>query len=195
LSTDPERRERSDRLRNRDRILAAAREAFSRADLEERSVSMNEIARAAGVGAATLYRHFPTRDDLATALYASKLEALNARVADRTRTADGALTLQTWVSEFAGFMLGTRSMMDTLRSTWQTGTRMETAATEQIAAPLPGFVGQGARDRSLRPDLDPLDVTFGVLALLSTTPPGDSGERSRRLLTLFVDGLRAGAAD
>jgi len=195
LSTDPERRERSDRLRNRDRILAAAREAFSRADLEERSVSMNEIARAAGVGAATLYRHFPTRDDLATALYASKLEALNARVADRTRTADGALTLQTWVSEFAGFMLGTRSMMDTLRSTWQTGTRMETAATEQIAATLTGFVEQGARDRSLRPDLDPLDVTFGVLALLSTTPPGDSGERSRRLLTLFVDGLRAGAAD
>lgn len=158
-------------------------------------MSMNEIARAAGVGAATLYRHFPTRDDLATALYASKLEALNARVADRTRTADGALTLQTWVSEFAGFMLGTRSMMDTLRSTWQTGTRMETAATEQIAATLTGFVEQGARDRSLRPDLDPLDVTFGVLALLSTTPPGDSGERSRRLLTLFVDGLRAGAAD
>lgn len=185
----PRRRERADRKRNRDLIVDAARDAFAHADAAGETLSMNEVARAAGVGPATLYRHFPTREDLAAAVYESKLDELTANVLERTRDVPGAVALQMWVSEFASFMLATRGMMDTLRSAWQSGTATTASATHRIAETVAIFLDAGAADRSVRPDLDPLDATVGILALLSTTPPQDAGDRAKRLLTLFVDGL------
>lgn len=185
----PERRERADRKRNRDLIVAVARDAFARADAAGETLSMNEVARVAGVGVATLYRHFPTREDLAAAVYESKLDELTAIVLERTREVPGAVALQTWVSEFASFMLATRGMMDTLRAAWQSGTSTTASATHRIAETLAIFLDAGTADHSIRADLDPLDATVGILALLSTTPPEDAGDRAKRLLTLFVDGL------
>ena len=191
LSTDlaPERRERADRKRNRELIVAAARDAFARADVAGETLSMNEVARTAGVGVATLYRHFPTREDLAAAVYESKVDELTASVLDRTREASGAVALQTWVNEFASFMLATRGMMDTLRSAWQSGTSTTASATYRIAETVRIFLDTGTADHSIRANLDPLDATVGILALLSTTPPDDAGDRAKRLLTVFVDGL------
>ncbi|MBM2622719.1 TetR/AcrR family transcriptional regulator [Actinoplanes sp. LDG1-06] len=183
------RPERADRRRNRDLIVNVAREAFARADAAGETLSMNEVARTAGVGVATLYRHFPTREDLAAAVYESKLADLTASVVERTRGATGAVALQTWVSDYAAFMLATRGMMDTLRSAWQSGTSTTAAATHRIAATVKVFLDAGAADHSLRAGVDPMDATVGILALLSTTPPDDTGDRARRLLTLFVNGL------
>ena len=152
---------------------------------------MNEVARTAGVGIATLYRHFPTREDLAAAVYESKLDALTASVLERTPEVPGAVALQTWVSEFASFMLATRGMMDTLRSVWQSGTSTTASATYRIAETVTIFLDAGTADHSIRANLDPLDATVGILALLSTTPPEDAGDRAKRLLTVFVDGLMA----
>lgn len=188
---DPEQRERADRKRNRDLIVATARDAFARADAAGETLSMNQVARTAGVGVATLYRHFPTREDLAGAVYEAKLDELTDGVVRHTRNASGATALQVWVDEFAPFMLGTRGMMDTLRSAWQSGTSTTASATHRIAQTLESFLDAGAVDGSLRTDVDPFDVTVGILALLSTTAPDDPGDRAKRLLTLFVDGLRA----
>jgi AcrR family transcriptional regulator len=190
-SPAPEKRERADRKRNRDLIIAVARDAFARADAAGKALSMNEVARTAHVGIATLYRHFPTRDDLAAAVYESKLDELTGEVVRRTRGASGAVALRAWVDEFAAFMLGTRGMMDTLRSAWQSGTATTASATHRISKTLAGFLDAGAADGSLRPDADALDLTIGVLALLSTTPPDESGDRATRLLTLLIDGLGA----
>ncbi|MEJ1230077.1 MAG: helix-turn-helix domain-containing protein [Galbitalea sp.] len=115
-------RERADRRRNRDLIVKVARHAFARADEAGEPVSMNEIARAANVGPATLYRHFATRDELADAVYQAKIDDVTGRVLDATRDQDGITALRTWVSEFASFMLATRGMMDTLRAAWQSAT-------------------------------------------------------------------------
>ena len=182
--------ERADRRRNRDLIVTVARDAFARADEAGRTVSMNEIARAANVGVATLYRHFATRDELADAVYQAKIDDLTARVLDATRGQDAMTTLSTWVSEFASFMLATRGMMDTLRAAWQSATAARSPTTTKITETLNSFLAAGQTDKTIRDDIDPADLTIAVLALLSATPPGDSGARSMRLLRLAMDGLR-----
>jgi AcrR family transcriptional regulator len=191
LSRDVPRamRERADRTRNREVIVKAAREVFARADEVGEIVSMNEIARAANVGAATLYRHFATRDELADAVYQAKLEEVTARVLDATHDQDALTALRAWVSEFASFMLATRGMMDTLRAAWQSATAATSPTAAKITEILSGFLADGAKDSTIREDVDPADLTIGVLALLSATPPGDPGTRSTRLLSLLTDSL------
>lgn len=189
-----DRPERADRRRNRDLIVAAAREAFARADAAGESVSMNEVARVAHVGIATLYRHFPSRDELAEAVYQSKLDEVTARVHDRTRDHEALPSLRIWVEEFASFMLATRGMMDTLRSAWHTAIPHNSAAAARIVDIVAAFLAAGAADGSIRDDVDPRDVTVAILALLSTAPPDDPGTQAVRLLELFLDGLAPGIA-
>jgi AcrR family transcriptional regulator len=183
------RRLRADRTRNRDTIVSAAREAFVRADAAGESVSMNEVARAANVGAATLYRHFPSRDELANAVYQTKLEEVTARVRERTSNAEALAALRVWVAEFASFMLATRGMMDTLRSAWQSTAATSSAPTANIRDVVAEFLIAGAEDDTIRHGLEPMDVTVAILALLSTTPPDGEGGRAVRILNLFIDGL------
>ena len=195
MSTDPHpgRPERADRTRNREMIVTAAREAFARADTAGEALSMNQVARAAHVGVATLYRHFPTRDELALAVYQSKLDEVTARVRERTQGQNALAALRAWAAEFASFMLATRSMMDTLRTSWQSATPFARAGAEGIAEAVAAFLAEGARDRSMRDDLDAMDVTVAICALLGTAGPDDPGTRARRLLDLFTDGLAARA--
>jgi AcrR family transcriptional regulator len=193
LSNDPYpgHRERADRRRNREVIVAAAREAFARADIAGESVSMNQVARAAGVGAATLYRHFPTRDELALAVYQSKLDEVTTRVRSRTEEQNAHASFRCWVAEFASFMLATRGMMDTLRAAGQSATPFASPASDGVAEVVAAFLADGTADRSMREGLDAMDVTVAICALLATTGADDSGARARRLLDLFIDSLAA----
>jgi AcrR family transcriptional regulator len=185
------RPERADRRRNREVIVAAAREVFSRADAAGDAVSMNQVARAADVGIATLYRHFPSRDELAAAVYLSKLDEVTVRARERAQGQDALGSIRIWVAEFTSFMLATRGMMDTLRAAWQSAAPFTSTATARIAEIVDAFLAAGATDRSVRPGLGAMDVTIAILALLSTTPPDDPGTRATRLLSLFIDGLAA----
>ena len=171
--------------------MAAAREVFSRADAAGDAVSMNQVARAADVGIATLYRHFPSRDELAAAVYLSKLDEVTARAREHAQGQDALGSIRIWVAEFASFMLATRGMMDTLRAAWQSATPFTSTATARIAEIVDAFLAAGATDHSVRADLGAMDVTVAILALLSTTPPDDPGTRARRLQNLFIDGLAA----
>lgn len=195
MSSDapPPARERADRKRNRDLIVRAARDAFARADEAGETVSMNEVARAANVGIATLYRHFPTRDELADAVYQAKLDDVTARARDAARDEDALASLRVWVVEFASFMLATRGMMDTLRAAWQSATASTSPTATKIAGILGGFLAAGAKDGTVRDDVDPMDLTIAILALLSATSPSDSGARSTRLLHLLTDSLSTAA--
>lgn len=182
-------RERADSRRNRDAIVKAARDVFARGDQAGEAVSMNEIARAANVGPATLYRHFATRDELADAVYQAKIDDVTSRVLDATHNEDAFTTLGAWVEEFASFMLATRGIMDTLRAAWQSATAATSPTAATITQILGGIVAAGEKDGTIRSDVDPADLTIALLALLSSTPPGDSGDRSMRLLRLVTDGL------
>lgn len=150
---------------------------------------MNQIARSAGVGVATLYRPFPSRDELALAVYRSKLDEVTAR----TQTQNAHASIRVWVAEFASFMLATRGMMDTLRAAGQSATPFASPASDGVAEVVAAYLADGAADGSMRDNLDAMDATVAICALLGTTGPDGSGARARRLLDLFTDSLAAQA--
>src|SRR6186997_1886110 len=104
------RPKRADARRNYDQLIAAAREAFREKD---RSASLEDIARRAGVGIGTLYRNFPTRADLVEAIYVDEVEAL-ARSADTSAELDPWEALTTWLQRFVGYVATKQALSDEL---------------------------------------------------------------------------------
>src|SRR3954452_13056733 len=104
------RPKRADALRNYERLVAAAREAFTEAD---RSASLEDIARRAGVGIGTLYRHFPTRADLVQAIYVDEVEALS-RSAAELAALEPWEALTSWLGRFVGYVATKHALADEL---------------------------------------------------------------------------------
>src|SRR3954454_1516292 len=104
------RPKRADAQRNYDKLVAAAREAFTEAD---RSASLEDIARRAGVGIGTLYRNFPTRSDLVEAVYVDEGEAL-ARSADASAELEPWEALTTWLQRLVAYVAPTQQLSDEL---------------------------------------------------------------------------------
>src|SRR4051812_883879 len=104
------RPKRADALRNYEKLLAAAREAFTEAD---RSASLEDIARRAGVGIGTLYRNFPTRADLVEAIYVDEVEALS-RSAGELAQLEPWEALTAWLQGFVGYVATKQALADEL---------------------------------------------------------------------------------
>jgi AcrR family transcriptional regulator len=160
---------------------------------------MDAVAKRAGVGAGTLYRHFPTRDALVEAVYAAELEDLadSARVLLAERTPSSAL--REWLARYARFTATKRGMMETLRAGTTASRAPMSATRERITAAIALLLEAGATDGSLRADLLPDDVTallHGVfVATARSTDSTDSTDAVQvaRLLDLVMDALRARA--
>src|SRR3954467_12016756 len=104
------RPKRADALRNYEKLVAAAREAFTEAD---RSASLEDIARRAGVGIGTLYRNFPTRADLVRAVYVDEVEALS-RSAGEFAEREPWEALTAWLQRFVGYVATQQALSDEL---------------------------------------------------------------------------------
>ncbi|MEU0533277.1 TetR/AcrR family transcriptional regulator [Amycolatopsis tolypomycina] len=195
-SPDPARPVRSDARRNRDKLVEVARAAFAAAD--DGTVALEAVAREAGVGIGTLYRHFPTREALVEAVYAAELDDVTASAPVLLETLAPEEALRAWMDRYAAFVATKRGMADVLRASVASG-RIATPATRQrIVAAIGTILDAGAKAGTLRADADPEDVTLLLLGVfLSTVPSVPSSEerdpeRPRRMLDLIVDALRAG---
>jgi len=183
---------RRDAQRNRDRIVAATRAAFQERGLE---VGVDEIARRAGVGMGTLYRHFPTKDALIDAI-------VDARFAELTEAAERALeTTDAWEG-FEGFLVAAvelqaadRGFKDALAARGRDERRVK-AARRKLQAVIARLVERGRQEGALRPDLAPEDVTVLLLATarIVERTAGIAPGQARRFLALHLDGLRPTAA-
>jgi AcrR family transcriptional regulator len=184
---DAGRPARADARRNREKLLAAARDAFTAAD---DTVVLETIARAAGVGIGTLYRHFPTREALVEAVYSAELDDVTASAPALLADLPPDAALRAWMDRYAAFIATKRGMIDTLRAGWASG-RMATPTTrERITAVLATFLAEGARAGSLRSDVEVEDVTTMLLGVFLATAAGDTPKRVTRLLDLLLDALR-----
>jgi AcrR family transcriptional regulator len=186
---------RADALRNRDKLLQAAKAAFAAADS---TVPLEGIAREAGVGIGTLYRHFPTREALVEAVYAAELDDVTGSAHALLKKLPPAEALRAWMERYAAFIATKRGLADTLRAGWASGRIATPATRERITTAVATILARGAEDGSLRADVEPEDVTVILLGtLLVSTPestpeatPESAPERTARLLDLVMDALR-----
>ncbi|MBO0891928.1 MAG: TetR/AcrR family transcriptional regulator [Acidothermales bacterium] len=176
---------RADARRNRDRLLAVAVAAFARGG----DVTMDAIAREAGVGPGTLYRHFPTREALVEAAYRSELEKLCTAAPELLATLPPDAALRAWMDLFLDYLLTKRHMADALRAVVASGgnpfARSHALLTEAIGTLLDAGVAAG----TVRPDVDPADILAGLSGIGLATARSGRRDQAGRLLDLLMDGL------
>ena len=177
---------RRDALRNRDRLIATAKAAFAAAD---GPVALETIARRAGVGIGTLYRHFPTREDLVDAVYAAELDDVAASVPALLDRHPADVALRAWMGRYADFVATKRGMMETLRAGFTSG-RIAPPSRERVTAAVATILARGATAGVLRADVDPADVTALLIGVFFAIIDGAPREQTDRLLDLLVDALR-----
>ncbi|MBN9099599.1 MAG: helix-turn-helix transcriptional regulator [Pseudonocardia sp.] len=164
-----------------------ARAAFTAAD---DTVPLEGIARDAGVGIGTLYRHFPTRESLVEAVYAAELDDVVASAGDLLDRLAPDVALRAWMDRYAEFVATKRGMLDTLRAGWASGRLATPTTRERITGAIATILAAGAQAGSLRADVDPDDVTAMMLGVFLSTASGPS-DQTRRLLDLVADALTA----
>jgi AcrR family transcriptional regulator len=185
-----DRRMRADALRNREQLLAVAVAAFSK---EGPEVTLESIAKEAGVGIGTLYRHFPTREALVDAAYRSELARLCDAVPELLATMPADTALRTWMDQFIEYSTTKRGMSDALRMVIALGGNPFAESRSRLLAAVSALLAAGAADGGLRADLDPADLLTSLSGI--SLAAGDPGQRAQagRLLDLLMDGLRYGA--
>jgi AcrR family transcriptional regulator len=182
---------RADAQRNRELLLAAAVAAFSRNGPE---VTLESIAKDAGVGIGTLYRHFPSREALVDAAYRSELARLCDSVPELLNAMPADKALRTWMDMFLEYMTTKHGMSDALRMVIASGGNPFAESRGRLLGAFTALMEAGAADGTLRGDLDPGDLLASVSGVsLAVTEPGQR-EQAGRLLDLLMDGLRYGAA-
>jgi AcrR family transcriptional regulator len=185
-----ERALRADAQRNRDRLLAVAVRAFSAAEPE---VTLESIAREAGVGIGTLYRHFPTREALVEAAYRTELARLCDAAADLLADRPPEEAARIWMDRFVDYMTTKRGMAEALRAVIASGGDPYATSRAQLVAALGRLLSAGAAAGTLRPDVDPADVLTGLSGVSLAAGGPAQRDQAGRLLDLLLDGLRYGA--
>jgi AcrR family transcriptional regulator len=182
---------RADAQRNREQLLAAAVTAFSRQDASE--VTLESVAKAAGVGIGTLYRHFPSRETLVDAAYRSELARLCDSVPGLLAAMPADKAMRTWMDLFIEYMTTKKGMSDALRMVIASGGNPFAESRSRLLAAFSALLAAGASDGTLRADLDPADLLASMsgVSLVAATPA--QRDQAGRLLDLLMDGLRCGA--
>jgi AcrR family transcriptional regulator len=177
---------RADAARNRERLLEAATGLFER---EGVGVAMPRIAAEAGVGVGTLYRHFADRQALLAAVYASEVDRLSAAdelLGGRT----GAEALAEWMSRLIAYSRTKDGMPAAMKAV--VAPDSSTATTRgRIVAALQRILESGARDGTLRSDVDAEDVLRAVSGIYTRTSEPDWADRARSVIRIVLAGLRA----
>ncbi|HEX3790359.1 MAG TPA: TetR/AcrR family transcriptional regulator [Pseudonocardiaceae bacterium] len=177
--------QRSDAQQNRTRILAVARQALS----EDGDASLNSIAKLAGVGPGTLYRHFPNRESLILEVFRSEVQKLVDQAPELLRTEPPLVALNRWIERLAAYIAIKHGLGDALTAV------VHASVTNEAHAPVIGAISlilrAGQEDGSIRPGLDPEDVLL-MMGCVWRVPPGPEGARQAdRLRELIIDGLRS----
>jgi AcrR family transcriptional regulator len=177
---------RSDARRNREKLLEVATAAFASADGSP--VSLESIARDAGVGIGTLYRHFPTRDVLVEAVYRAELAEVAAAAGQLLRRHPPETALRRWMDRYASFVAAKRGMAESLHAIFDSGAMEPSRTRDSIVGAVDMLLRAGADNGSLRPDVQADDVVSSLIGIfLASASPDQTG----RLLDLLVAGVAA----
>ena len=181
------RKPRVDAERNRVRLLETAKAVFAE---KGSSASLDEIARTAGVGAGTLYRHFPTRDALVAAVYRNETEHLVAAADRLAKTHSPVPALREWLLLFVDYIAAKHGMSEVLNSIVGGTSDLYSASTVQVKQAIAKVVDRAVTSGDIHLDLDPLDL-LRAIAGAANIGLGPDGERAaKRLVDILIAGVR-----
>ncbi|WP_405652564.1 TetR/AcrR family transcriptional regulator [Streptomyces sp. NBC_00019] len=179
---------RADARRNRERLLEAAARAFSETGTD---ASLEAIAKDAGVGIGTLYRHFPTREALLEAAYRNELARVCDSVTELLAQLPPDQAMRRWMDLFIDYLATKQGMADALKAVIASGDEDPFAESlDRISTAISTLLHAGAEVGVLRSDVDPLDVGFSLGGVLLITSDKGLRDRAGRMLDLLLDGLR-----
>jgi AcrR family transcriptional regulator len=178
---------RADASRNRDTLLWAATRAFASSETEP---SMRAIAREAGVGIATLYRHFPTRETLVDAVYQDQVKRLTLGARELLGQFPPAEALRRWMDLFADWLATKHGMLGTLLAMIESGEIALAHTRAELLEAITTILDAGRAAGDLRADISAEDIGASLIGIF--TVAGKPGQRTQadRLLNLLMDGLR-----
>lgn len=183
------RKPRLDAQRNRERILEVAKEAFTR---HGANASLDDIAAEAGVGAGTLYRHFPTRDALIEAVYRSEVEKLAAAEHRFTETMPPVEALRAWMLLFVDYIAAKHIIAPALNSIVGGPTRLYEGTRELLENAIGSLVQRAVKSGDIRKDLVPFDLLRALIGVSNVASMPDWQQSAKRLVDILISGSRAG---
>jgi AcrR family transcriptional regulator len=181
------RKPRADAQRNRERILAVAKQVFTQRGAE---ASMDEIAKRARIGPGTLYRHFPSRDDLLAAVYISEVEKL----AEAQRRFSAELppieALRAWLLVFIDYVAAKKIIAPALNAIAGGPSRVYQQTSRLMEEAAKALASRSVASRDLRPDVDPMDMLRAIYGVSSAGSTGDWPAKARRFVDILIQGSR-----
>jgi AcrR family transcriptional regulator len=177
---------RADARRNRDKILSTAVAMFARDGL---AATLDRIAKEAGVGPATLYRNFPTREALIEAAYRDQLAKLCEAACDLLATQPPRQALRAWMSRFMEYVNTKIGMADALRSLIDSGVNPYDRTGELLRESVSRLLAAGVADGAIRADVAAGDVLASLMGIAMTSGKPPQPDLAERLLDLLLDGL------
>jgi AcrR family transcriptional regulator len=178
---------RADATRNRDQLLAVATRVFVTADGEP---SMRAIAREAGVGIGTLYRHFPTRESLVDAVYRDQVTRLTSGADELLAELPPAVALRRWMDLFGDWIATKNGMLDTLLVMIESGEIAHLQTQSELHAAIDKLLDAGRTTGELCADITAEDIAASLIGIFTVAPLPEHHTRADRLLNILMNGLR-----
>ncbi len=181
------RKPRADAQRNRESILEAAKEAFTRSGAD---ISLDEVARQAGVGPGTLYRHFSGRDALLEAVYRTEVEKLAAAERRFAQTMPPVEALRAWMLLFVEYIAAKQIIAPALNTLVGGPSKLFEATGAQVKGAIHALVRRAVDSGDIRPDIDPLDLLRALVGVSNVASVPDWPQSARRLVDILILGSR-----
>jgi AcrR family transcriptional regulator len=186
-ATKNARKPRADAQRNRERILEVAKLVFTRRGAE---ASMDEIAKRAKIGPGTLYRHFPTRDDLLAAVYISEVEKLAEAQRKFSAELPPVEALRAWMLVFIDYIAAKKIIAPALNAMAGGPSRVFRQTNRLMEEAANALANRAVASGDLRPDVDPMDMLRAIYGVSSAGSTDDWPTKARRFVDILVQGSR-----
>ncbi|RXG88990.1 TetR/AcrR family transcriptional regulator [Bradyrhizobium zhanjiangense] len=185
--TDQTRKPRADAVRNRERVLEAAKLVFSAGGPE---ASLEAVAKRAGVGIGTLYRHFPTREDLFEAVYRREVEQLSELAEQLKNAKDPVDALRRWLRSGVEFVATKKGMMAALALAVQSGSELHAFSFDRLTKATGSLLDRAVAAGEMRADISAEDLLRAFFGMCYIHDQPGWQATALRLLDVFIDGLR-----
>jgi AcrR family transcriptional regulator len=181
------RKPRTDAQLNRERLLDVAKEAFTRSGP---NASLDDIAKEAGVGAGTLYRHFPTRDALIEAVYRTEVEKLAAAERRFAAAMSPIEALRAWMLLFVDYIATKKIIASALNAYVGGPSKLYEGSRAQVQGAIDALVKRAIKNGDIRGDLEPFDLLRALVGVSNVASGPDWQQSARRLVDILITGSR-----